>query len=776
MLPNNNNEPSNTNSNIYASQHIDENDYFVVDNPSFNNRNSYDVVSANSYFDVDSASGRNYDSNLASFEYDNYELSEFGNNGRYSGYSDGPLPTADLQFDNSALYWNLKNKKFYTRSGSLYKIIFGALFLIVSFILYTAISNNNSTQNPQPINTELDAFRYNVDQLKKIKLSEQETFLRIIHTNDIHSKIDSFSDFSEGLSCVLSNSKNISACFGGMARLKTAIDVLKENFTELSQNYGSVLLDAGDQFQGGYYFNFFGPQAIGEIVKSFGYDAMQIPHYLIQTLGNHEFDEGPSVLKDYLENINITVVSSNLYIQKDKHPELFNMIKPFKVIKKYNLGIIGVSTKTTKYSSSTGPYIDFFDNIASINESIEKLHTLGIKNIILLSHLGYDVDVNLATQINQGVSVVIGGHTHSFLYSGNDTQSIGESEIKGEYPTVIDNKGWKTYVVQAKAWGEYIGILDIVFDGNGKLVEKYTKGSPIRISPQFKEDVPTKKKIEKYQNVISEKLNTEIGKVSGEVTLANKLMEYPHNNKNLLRGESPMGNLVTSAISDYLDNKNPSLNVDFSLVNSGLVKKGFNSGPILVKDLLSSIPYNNTISYIDIKGSAFHEVLDSVLRGHRNKDPIYSFVYLDNVRFNWTVSTEGSNNKELVLDKVYIKKKSSSLSDTDTDTNLTSKLRRVENTKKKINLSDWELLDLNKVYRLASITFILEGGDQIFVKNSFEYLQPNPDSNSNNNTTQHTDIPVPVNETLYSMIEMYFKKNPEILPIADGRCGSDPLF
>ena len=71
-------------------------------------------------------------------------------------------------------------------------------------------------------------------------------------------------------------------CYGGVARIKFVIDQFRANSTDV------VLFDAGDQFQGTMFFNAFGGDKAAEVMNIMKYDAM--------TIGNHEFDNGISIL------------------------------------------------------------------------------------------------------------------------------------------------------------------------------------------------------------------------------------------------------------------------------------------------------------------------------------------------------------------------------------------------------------------------------------------------------------------------------------------------
>lgn len=100
----------------------------------------------------------------------------------------------------------------------------------------------------------------------------------------------------------------------------------------------------------------------------------------------------------------------------------------------------------------------------------------GIDIIIVLSHCGLDVDLVIAEKGGPDISVIVGGHTHSFMYTG--PESPGPDVPVSEYPAVVNNTaGHEVLVVQASALSKYVGDLTVWFDADGKA--KSWSGDPI---------------------------------------------------------------------------------------------------------------------------------------------------------------------------------------------------------------------------------------------------------------------------------------------------------
>lgn len=212
--------------------------------------------------------------------------------------------------------------------------------------------------------------------------------LTILHTNDVHARVQEMDKF--GGQC--SPDKD---CFGGAARMRTKIEALR------GEHPNTLLLDAGDQFQGTLWFTHYGGRVTYTMMNLLGYDVM--------ALGNHEFDNNIEGLLPFLQNVNFTILSSNINLDSDPR------IKPY-VKKSYvtevggeKIGVIGYTTKDTPMISQPGS-LKFEDEVTSIRSEVTNLQGQGVNKIIALGHAGFAVDTKIATEV-EGVDVVIGGHT-----------------------------------------------------------------------------------------------------------------------------------------------------------------------------------------------------------------------------------------------------------------------------------------------------------------------------------------------------------------------------
>lgn len=111
----------------------------------------------------------------------------------------------------------------------------------------------------------------------------------------------------------------------------------------------------------------------------------------------------------------------------------------------------------------------------------EKLDEQGVDIILVLSHCGVDVDLEVAEAAGSKVDVIVGAHTHTFMYTGDPP---GPDEPEYEYPTVIEHEnGHTVLVVQAAAFAKYVGDLTVYFDDDGEVVRWF--GQPIFLAPNI---------------------------------------------------------------------------------------------------------------------------------------------------------------------------------------------------------------------------------------------------------------------------------------------------
>lgn len=124
-----------------------------------------------------------------------------------------------------------------------------------------------------------------------------------------------------------------------------------------------------------------------------------------------------------------------------------------------------------KEISNTGR-LKFYNEEEVIMREAENLKRDGVDIIVVLSHCGLDVDYRIAKKAAPYVDVIVGGHSHTFMYTvKNGEPAPGPDVVKDTYPAVVETNGHKVLIVQASAYVKYVGDITVYFDKKGRVVK-----------------------------------------------------------------------------------------------------------------------------------------------------------------------------------------------------------------------------------------------------------------------------------------------------------------
>jgi 5''-nucleotidase/2'',3''-cyclic phosphodiesterase and related esterases len=209
--------------------------------------------------------------------------------------------------------------------------------------------------------------------------------LTILHTNDVHSRIQPINRFDSTCSA---EDDAAGECFGGVARIKSALDARRAALDAAGEAH--LTLDAGDQFQGSLFYTTYKGQAAAQFVNALGYQAMAV--------GNHEFDDGPEALSIFLDATRLPVLSGNVDASGDEL--LADRIPGYTVLEAggERIAVVSVVAEDTDLTSSPGPTIAFTDPVAYLQGVVPEIEAQGIDKIIALTHVGLPVDRRIALQ------------------------------------------------------------------------------------------------------------------------------------------------------------------------------------------------------------------------------------------------------------------------------------------------------------------------------------------------------------------------------------------
>lgn len=254
--------------------------------------------------------------------------------------------------------------------------------------------------------------------------------ITILHTNDVHSHLESFpSDHSKF------------ANRGGAAKRKFYFDQIRK------ENPNTLILDAGDSFQGTPFFNYYGGELEFKTMSKLGYHAT--------TIGNHEFDNGIDNIAAQLAHADFDLISANYNLD---NTSLNGLVKPHQIfeVDEVKIGVFGLGIELEGLvSKDLYKETVYLDPIEITQDQVKFLREEQKCDLVIcLSHLGYDYkkdkisDLKLAAQTS-GIDVIIGGHTHTFLEQPTEVKNLNGN------PVLVNQVGWA---------GVNVGRIDFFFN------------------------------------------------------------------------------------------------------------------------------------------------------------------------------------------------------------------------------------------------------------------------------------------------------------------------
>lgn len=292
-------------------------------------------------------------------------------------------------------------------------------------------------------------------------------------------------------------------------------------------------------------------------------------------VGNHELDMNQKTFMDVTNGLKTTLVDCNyrqvidpkeaekLYNETNKAPINDRFINSIvKEVNGHKYGIIGVSPVDMNDRYTHADYYDdckvdtMDESINDVQKEVDEFHKQGINKIILLSHLGYKLDKEMA-QKTSGVDIIIGGHSHNLVEGLTEGENLLKSKT-GE-PVIITNGGKD---------GEHFGNLSVEFDKNGVITDA-------------KNDILETSKF--GRNLIYAKILENDMDENEKVGYIRSVLPQP---KNRLIEENPQANFVADAIKNELG-------VEIAFLNSANLRSSFEPGTFTRLDAKMISPFHN---------------------------------------------------------------------------------------------------------------------------------------------------------------------------------------
>lgn len=408
--------------------------------------------------------------------------------------------------------------------------------------------------------------------------------------------------------------------FGGVARFKTLADQLR---AEAESAFSATLfLSSGDNFLAGPEFNAglsrkatdsSAPFYDAIAIQSIGYDAL--------AMGNHDFDFGPDVYADLIDDIQSPMPFLSANLDFSEHAPLNALLQSGRVAassifvrNQEKIGVIGATTENLPFISSPGT-VAVNEVAAAVRNEVQRLESEGVNKIILISHLqGIEEDSALVSQLS-GIDIVIAGGGDEVLANNADVLIPGD-QARYSYPWIIsDANGVAVPMVTTAGNYSYIGKLAVEFDTNGNVVN--FGGGPVRVAGGTNTDAVTEdpmllsQVVEPVKNYLADLSATILTKTSVDLDA----------DRNTIRSkETNLGNLVTDS---YLWNaarlgSNFGLNLDpertIAVANGGGIRASISAGDVSVLNTFDVLPFTNFLSVVpNITPSLLKEIMENAV-------------------------------------------------------------------------------------------------------------------------------------------------------------------
>ena len=489
------------------------------------------------------------------------------------------------------------------------------------------------------------------------KTTEKDIVL--VHTNDVHGRIVEEKGRDKNTSVV------------GDAKLATVI----EN-ERAKKDQTTVVLDAGDAFQGLPISNSTKGEARAEILNKMNYDAMAV--------GNHEFDFGLDEAKKYKQILKFPLLSSNTYVNGARLFEASTIIDKDKSVKGDEVVVIGVTTPET--ATKTHPKnvqgVTFKDPIPEVLNVVKEIQAKAkatgddYKTYVVLAHLGVDT-----TTPNEWRGSTL-------------ADELSKSPLlKGKRVVVIDGH---SHTVESKTYGD-----NVTYNQTGSYLNNIGKvtlkpnsllGTPSLIKASETTNVTPNAEVKKLVDQIKAKYDAE----NVVVVVKNSPVELSGTRENVRVRETNLGNVVADSLYEYgqtgFQNK-----TDIAVTNGGGLRETIaKDKPITKGSVIAVLPFGNTISQIKVTGQNVLEMFEKSLGSILQVDKAGKTVLDENGQ---SLLEPSGGFLHVSGAKVYY------------DTNLPSGKRVLRVEVKNHDTGAYDKLDLNKTYYLTTNDFLAAGGD-----------------------------------------------------------------
>lgn len=437
----------------------------------------------------------------------------------------------------------------------------------------------------------------------------------------------------------------------GLGAQKTLVDGIRR---EVAAQGGSLLLLSGGDINTGV------PESDLQDAEP-DFRGMNLVGYDAMAIGNHEFDNPLSVLRQQEKWATFPLLSANIY-QKSTGQRLF---KPYALFDKQGIkiAVIGLTTDDTAKIGNPEYFTDMEFRVPAqeAKQVVEQLRKDEKPDVIIAAtHMGhYDNgehgsnapgDVEMARSLPAGyLDMIVGGHSQDPVCMAGDNRK--QADYVPGTPCSPDRQNG-TWIVQAHEWGKYVGRADFEFrNGELKLVhyqlipvnlkKKVEKadGTSERVyyTQQIAEDPTMMKLLTPFQDKGKAQLGVKIGSVNGKLEGDRSKVRFVQTN---------LARVMLAAQRERAD-------ADFAVMSGGGVRDSIESGDITYKNVLKVQPFGNTLVHVDMKGREVEQYLAVVANMKPDSGAYAQFANVSLVADGKGVSEVKINGQPLQADKTY---------------------------------------------------------------------------------------------------------------------------
>jgi 2',3'-cyclic-nucleotide 2'-phosphodiesterase (5'-nucleotidase family) len=371
--------------------------------------------------------------------------------------------------------------------------------------------------------------------------------IKIIHTNDIHGRVEADSNTGVGMSQFAS--------------------IIKE----IRESSSTLLLDAGDTIHGLPVVSISKGSAMIEIMNKMKYDAM-VP-------GNHDFNYGRERLLELAQLAEFPIIAANIY---DENGE--RLLKPYivKAIDGVKVGIFGITTPESYYKTKPENIagLEFRNPLEEAERIVEELREKERVDIVIaLTHLGLDRSTDMENRSDglasraKGIDLIVDGHSHTQLKEGLCRDGV--------------------YIAQTGDYMKNLGLISLELDGKEVIscgMELISREEIMEI----KEDLSLKAILTDIEQSNKDATSNILGK-------SEKVLDGER--ENVRTRETSLGSLLADAMK-YMTK------ADVAITNGGGIRGSINPGFITKRDVISALPFGNYVITKEVRGEDIVKALE----------------------------------------------------------------------------------------------------------------------------------------------------------------------